>query len=117
MYAIISGIIGLLLILILGFVLVRGVWVKKTVRCPKDEWTTVISNFATAMPKDWNLSFKSTDNSPIAGEYREQKYFWLFPKTPQHGTLKEHMTFHRDWVNARYILKVKPTSDLVTSIQ
>lgn len=113
---IISGLLGLLVIAAAVFFLVKGVWVKKRQLCPANQWTTIISNFGTGMPRTFQIRFTSKDGSPVSGRYSEKKYLWILPLAPKEGDLQAELSFHRDWINAMYVLKIYPTSDTVVEM-
>lgn len=113
---VLSGVVGLGLILLMMFFLYKGTITRKEQHCPKDVWTTVIWNFGTGYPKDFRLDIESEKEASLAGEFREQKYFWIFPQTPRTGQLQPILNFHRDWINARYTVAIKPKTDVVVRI-
>ncbi len=93
-----------------------GIFGKKIVECPKEQWTTLISNFAAGMPQYWNITFKTIDGSEVKGQYIEKKSVWIFPQKAIEGTLQEKMLFQRGWINTIYSIKVKPETDIVAEI-
>ena len=93
-----------------------GMWGTKKIECPKEQWTTLISNFGTGMPAFWEITFTSKTGEPVSGTYLEKRYWWIIPQPPVTGELAEHMNFHRYWINAIYALKVRPTTDLIAEI-
>lgn len=93
-----------------------GFFGSRKVDCPKDEWTTLISNFGTGIPAYWTITFRSNNGTKVEGIYREKRYWWIFPQQTIEGPLSAHMIFHRRWINALYSLKVYPSSDVVAEI-
>jgi hypothetical protein len=93
-----------------------GFFGSKIIECPKDQWTTLISNFAAGMPKSWEITFKSQDGTKVSGKYIEKKSLWIFPGSPIEGELQEKMTFQRDWLNTIYSIKIKPEMDVMAEI-
>lgn len=114
--SILSGSVGLLICVVMMYIVLKGASASKEQRCPKDQWATVIRNFGTGYPKDFHLEIGTENGSALAGEFCEQKYFWIFPTTPKNGALQPNMTFHRNWINARYVVSVKPASDVIVKI-
>ena len=88
----------------------------KKIVCPKNQWTTLISNFGTGLPACWNIRFVAQDSGNIEGSYREKRYWWIFPQKPVIGQISEQMKFERYWINAIYSLKVCPASDVIAEI-
>lgn len=113
----ISSIISLLLVSVLIFFLFKGVHVRKQRTCAKDQWTTIISNFGTGIPRTFRITFTTKDGKILAGKYIEQRYFWIFPQSPSEGDLKPTMNFHRNWINAIYKLKIFPDTDVGVTIR
>lgn len=93
-----------------------GFFGMKRIDCPKNQWTTLISNFGTGMPACWNISFKSQGGERIEGSYVEKRWWWVFPQKPVTGKLTEQMQFERYWINAIYSLKVCPNVDVIAEI-
>lgn len=93
-----------------------GLFGTKKIECPKDQWTTLISNFGSGMPAYWTITFKTKDGSKVAGTYFEKRWFWIFPQQPVTGELTAQMTFQRYWINAIYKLKVCPSADTIAEI-
>ena len=89
---------------------------QREIRCPAGEWTTILSTFAKGMAKDWVVTFTSDDGGTVEGEALEQKSLWIFPRTPGQQPLANRMTFHRDWMNALYWVKVKPSKTVIASL-
>jgi hypothetical protein len=89
---------------------------KKRIECPKNQWTTLISNFGTAMPACWNISFQAPRGEKVEGSYTEKRWWWIFPQTPVTGKLTAQMQFERYWINAIYTLKICPDVDVVAEI-
>jgi hypothetical protein len=88
----------------------------KRIVCPKNQWTTLISNFGTGLPAQWNISFVAQSGGTIEGTYREKRYWWIFPQQAVTGQITEQMKFERYWINAIYSLKVCPATDVVAEI-
>ncbi len=93
-----------------------GFFGSRKVDCPKDEWTTLISNFGTGIPAYWTITFESKNGQVVEGRYLEKRYAWIFPQQAVEGQLKEKMDFQRYWINAIYSLKICPKTDVVAEI-
>ena len=93
-----------------------GIFGIKKVSCPKNQWTTIISNFGTGMPAYWNITFKTSSGEKVDGTYIEKRYWWIFPQQPVTGKITEQMNFQRYWINAIYSLKVCPATDVIAVI-
>jgi hypothetical protein len=93
-----------------------GFFGSRKVNCPKDEWTTLISNFGTGIPAHWTITFRSKNGEVVDGLYREKRYAWIFPQDATEGQLLAQMTFQRYWINAIYSLKVRPSTDVIAEI-
>ena len=93
-----------------------GTKTANEVHCPKGEWTTVISTFATGTPASWKLEVEAQQENNIDGIYQEQRFFWVFPNSPTEGHLAPVLHVHRKWINARYILKIRPEHDVIVKI-
>ncbi|HBS88911.1 MAG: hypothetical protein A2W91_05655 [Bacteroidetes bacterium GWF2_38_335] len=89
----------------------------KTKTCPKEKWTSIISNFGTGMPRAFSVTVETIDKSPVSGEFIEIPYFWIFKQKPRTGPLKENMVFYRKWINGIYKVKFYPGSDIKISIR
>lgn len=107
------------IIILAGLVifLYKGVRIKRHQICPKNQWTTLVSNFGTAFPQDFKLRFSNRHGNSINGKIIEQRAFWIFFQTPKEFLLAPRMEFHRNWINGRYRLKVWPDSDLEVFIE
>ena len=88
----------------------------KRIECPKNQWTTLISNFGAGMPACWDIRLKAKDGEKVEGSYIEKRWWWLFPQKPVTGELREQMQFERYWINAIYTLKIYPTVDVIAEI-
>ena len=115
MYYVIGG-LGILAVILIIIFLIKSTRVQNVIHCPAKTWTTVVSNFGTGTPREIKLTFKSNDHSPVQGRYLEQKYLWVFPQDPSEGALKAEMTFHREWINGIYKLKIYPEADIEVTI-
>jgi hypothetical protein len=93
-----------------------GLFGVKKIECPKNEWTTLISNFGSGMPAYWKITFKSKNGEKVDGQFIEKRYWWIFPQQPVTGKITEKMSFERYWINAIYSLKVCPTTDVIAEI-
>ena len=113
---ILSALGGLLGVTLLILFLVKSTRIQNVVHCPAHTWTTIVHNFGTGMSRDIRVTIKAKDNSPVQGQYIEQKFLWIFPQAPIEGTLDNEMSFHREWINARYILKIQPSCDVEVKI-
>jgi hypothetical protein len=81
----------------------------KAIACMAGEWTTLISNFGSGMPARWTISLEATDPGVlVSGEFYERRHFWIFPQAPVTGPLQPRMVFTRYWINAIYVVKIKP---------
>ncbi len=114
---IIGGLVGLLGAVGMVFLLVKGVRVKKRQYCRQGEWSTIILNFGTGLERVFNISFKSKMNETVTGEYSEKRFCWIFPQEATGGKLISNMSFRRDWINAIYILKIRPDTDVEVTIE
>ncbi len=88
----------------------------KKIECPKNQWTTLISNIGTGMPACWNITFKARNSEKIEGSYSEKRWLWIFPQTPVTGKITGQMQFRRHWINAVYSLKICPETDVIAEI-
>jgi len=93
-----------------------GLFGIKRIECPKNQWTTLISNFGTGMPACWNIRLKADDGEKMEGSYIEKRWWWIFPQKPVTGELTEQMQFKRYWINAIYSLKICPDIDVIAEI-
>ena len=93
-----------------------GLFGKKRIECPKDQWTTLISNFGAGMPASWEIRFTASDGGTVEGSYMEKRGLWIFPQKPVTGELTEQMRFERYWINATYSVKVCPGTDVIAEI-
>ena len=95
---------------------IMGIFGIKKVPCPKGVWTTLIRNFASGMPADWEITFKPKNGGRVSGHFIEKRAWWILPQDPVQGRLKRKMAFHRNWINAVYSLRVCPDQDLLAEI-
>ncbi|MBI4852684.1 MAG: hypothetical protein HY819_12890 [Acidobacteria bacterium] len=93
-----------------------GLFGTKKIFCPKNTWTTLISNFAAGMPASWTITFKTENNEELCGEFEEKRYVLVFPQTSVRGQLQARMVFERYWINAIYSVKVYPKVDVTAEI-
>jgi hypothetical protein len=93
-----------------------GMFGIKKVVCPKNEWTTIISNHFVQMPVSWRIKFVSEMGEAVGGIYSEKRFMWIFPQAPTEGKLEAEMTFNRYWINTFYSLSVYPSVDLTVEI-
>ncbi|MBI1889536.1 MAG: hypothetical protein HYS18_02705 [Burkholderiales bacterium] len=89
---------------------------SKIIECPKDQWTTLISNFGTGISAVWTIRLKAKGGEKIEGIFIEKRYWWVFPQAPTTGELREQMRFERYWINAIYSLKICPKTDVIVEI-
>jgi len=115
-YTIITVAFSLIILSLVLYFVVKGATTKRKISCKKNEWTNIINNFGTAMPKTWKITFISENKEPIKGKYIEKKYIWIIPGGIKEGKLKENMQFHRNWINAIYKLAVYPETDINVEI-
>lgn len=94
-----------------------GLFRTESILCPAGRWTTLISNFGTGIPKAFALAFHSETGADVSGVFLEQKYFWIFPKSPVRGSLAPLMHFNREWINGIYKVMVKPDVDLIAEFK
>ena len=113
----VSTFMALVVLAALGLLLAKGVRVKKRRACPRDQWTTIISNFGTGIPRIFTVTLTARDGGSVEGKYIEQKHLWIFPMAHREGNLEPRLTFRRDWINAIYTVKILPTSDVEVSIR
>ena len=114
---IMSSIVGVTGIALAVMIVWKGSRLKRTQSCPGNVWSTVISNFGTGMPRTFQLLLSTRDGQIVSGKFSERRFFWIFPTSPVEGALHEGMTFHRNWINAIYILKILPASDVDVAIE
>lgn len=93
-----------------------GLFGRKTVQCQAGEWTTIISNFGTGMPKAFRVRFEPVEGGTVSGTFEERRYFWVFPMRPETGPLKPLMEFRRDWINGIYKVRIRPDGPLAAEI-
>jgi hypothetical protein len=86
---------------------------KKQITCPAGEWTTLVSNFGSGIPRTFTVRLSG---GPVSGAWMEKRHWWIFPQTPTVGELAPEMSFHRRWINAIYSIKVKPDHDLIAHV-
>ncbi len=114
---IITGVVNLIVVVGMVVLLVKGVRVKKRQHCRQGEWSNIIFNFGTGLERVFNVSFKSEMNETVSGEYLEKKFTWIIPQEATGGKLTSNMSFRRDWINAIYILKICPDTDIEVTIE
>lgn len=93
-----------------------GMFGIKKIVCPKNEWTTIISNHFVQIPVSWRIKFVSETGEAIDGIYSEKRFMWIFPQAPTEGRLEAEMIFNRYWINTFYSLKIHPAVDLTAQI-
>ena len=93
-----------------------GLFGTKRIECPKNQWTTLISNFGAGMPACWDVRFEAKDGGKIEGSYVERRWWWVFPQKPVTGRIAGQMKFERHWINAIYSLKICPDVDVIAEI-
>ena len=93
-----------------------GIFGVKKLRCPENQWTTIISSFAAGMPARWKVALEAVSGGKVDGTYIEKRCWWIFPQPPVTGQLTEQMTFQRYWINAIYSVKICPTTDVLAEI-
>jgi hypothetical protein len=89
---------------------------NKTIRCPAEEWTTIIQSSFAQMPKTWDVHL-TTESGEIAGEFEEKKSAWVFPGQPVRGQLREHLTFKRGYWNTFYSVRICPKIRVMVEIR
>jgi hypothetical protein len=92
-----------------------GLFGVRRIECPKDQWTTLISNFGSGMPARWTIRFRARDGK-VEGRYLERRWWWVFPQQPTTGELSQQMEFERYWIKAIYSLQVCPKTDVLAEI-
>lgn len=113
----ISTTVSAIILIAVIILLYKGVRVKKRQTCPRNQWTAIISNFGTGYPRTFDVTFTSTTGENIAGKYTEQRFLWVFPGGIKEGNLESKVTFHRNWLNGRYKVKIFPHSDVEVTIK
>lgn len=93
-----------------------GLFGRKTVHCPAGEWTTIISNFGTGMPRTFRVRFEPVEGGAVSGAFEERRYFWIFPMRPETGSLVPLMEFRRHWINGIYKVLIRPEDPLTAEI-
>lgn len=96
--------------------IIVGLFGKKTIECPRNQWTTLISNFGTGIPACWDIRFRAKDGGQVEGSYIEKRWWWVFPRKAVTGKITEKMQFERHWINAVYSLKICPETDVIAEI-
>ncbi len=88
-----------------------GFFNRKSVECPVNKWTRIIFDFGKGYPETIAVTFESKGGGEVQGEYREKRYFWIFPQQPATGPLQPQMTFSRYWINGVYTVDICPKVD------
>jgi hypothetical protein len=89
---------------------------RRTVRCPANVWTKVLDTPFAQMPVTWTLHLDAA-GAPVAGEFEERATRWVLPADPVRGPLQPRMTFTRGYWNTFYVVRFRPTVDLVVTIE
>ena len=89
----------------------------KSIRCPAGQWTTLVSNFGSGMPRTFRVRLTAAGGATVAGEFEEKAAAWIFPRPPRTGELRPEMEFHRRWINAIYKIRVRPQVDLTAELR
>ncbi len=89
----------------------------KTVTCPANKSTTIISNFGSGFPRTFEVTIRGAADSEVTGDYIEKRCFWIFPQSPVQGKLAARMQFHRYWINAIYSVSITPDQDVTVEIR
>ena len=86
----------------------------KTIRCPANQWTTLVSNFGSGYPKTFSVRLEG--DGPVTGEWLEKRHWWIFPQKETTGPLASELRFDRYWINAIYKIKIRPDRDVVATV-
>lgn len=111
-----AGALGLVALVLVVWVLRQVTGARASCFCPAGQWTPVIANFGTGMPRDFQVQVKPRAGGAVAGRFREYKYLWIIPQAAREGDLTPHALFHRDWINAVYRLEICPATDADVAI-
>ena len=80
----------------------------RKIHCPADSWTRIISHFGRGYRQTLRVRIQPLEGTEVRGEYRERRYFWIFPETPGSGPLEAEMEFVRYWINGIYRVDIRP---------
>lgn len=88
----------------------------RKVTCPAGQWTAIFDHAFVQLPNAWTVSFAAADGGTVAGEVEEKRSSWIFPNPPTTQPLQPVMNFRRGWWNTFYLVRVKPTRDVIAQI-
>lgn len=94
-----------------------GACTANRIDCPAGTWTRVIACGFGQGPREFDVTFESSDQAPIAGEFRELKSVWILASSPSSGPLQPALRFHRGYFNTFYAVEVRPAADLVALVR
>lgn len=115
-FSIFTGILGLAIIGTFIFFMIKRNFIRHNFECPANEWTTIISCFATrGLPRTWEVYYNS-ENQDIKIEYKEKSFTWIFPNKLKTGILKSPQKFHNSWLSPFYTLKINPNHPIIINI-
>jgi hypothetical protein len=87
------------------------------IQCPAGTWTPIVKNFGSGYPRTFHVELASADGGPLRGEWKEKRFFWIFPQPAVFGSLAPALEFHRKWINAIYSVHIKPEEDVVATVR
>ena len=94
-----------------------GIFKRKPVWCPADEWTRIIFDFGKGFPKTMNVTLEVSSGEVIEGEYKETHYNWIFPKKPIIRPVLSSMKFSRRWIDGIYSVDIKPSTACMAHVK
>jgi hypothetical protein len=112
--AIVSVVVALVFLAPVVAVVVGGAKVKATVECPAGEWTPIVKNFGTAMPRQIAVEIEGEDG--VAGRWREVRQRRIFRDVSVAGELNTSLAFHRRWIDWRYRIEIRPDADVTAVV-
>jgi hypothetical protein len=113
--SILSTVIALVLLAPVVAIVVGGAKVKGVVNCPAGKWTPVVKNVGTAFPRSIVVEIAS-DGEDVGGRWREVRQRRLFKDDSVAGDLEKSLVFHRRWIDWRYRIEVRPTTDVKITV-
>ncbi len=93
-----------------------GACIGNRIDCPAGTWTRVIACGFGQGPREFEITFESSDPTPLAGEFRELKSVWILAASPSTGRLESALRFHRGYFNTFYAVEVRPSVDVVAIV-
>ncbi|MEZ5175400.1 MAG: hypothetical protein R2823_04260 [Acidimicrobiia bacterium] len=91
-----------------------GAKVADTRACSAGEWTSIVRNVGTVLPR--SITVEIDDTEPVRGRWREVRQRSILRDESVAGDIETSMAFGRRWLDWRYRIEIRPDRDISVTI-